>query len=454
MSYALLDKSPGNISVQGEAVKKSPKIMSPAVYPTPYRHMDASASLPEGKASIWSTMLNLINTITGAGMLGLPYAFANSGVAMGLLWFLLTGFGESYAIHLLGKCILKERKFSFRALVNKTLHFKGKENFVNGIMAFNCFGYCCGYVIVCGQMFPDIVKDFFSIESSSIFINPVFWISIMVWAIAFPLVCLRSLDNLKFTSAIGFVGILYVAIITILYAFGEEFMGNACSGHDKPCPGDFYWVFPGSVSDLLRVISVFCYAFVCTQNVPTLTFEMKNKTIRQLDLAVNGAIVFAIGIYFLTALSGYLIFGSVVDPDMLVSFPRNTYISVARLMIALVLCTTFPLQMFPTKDAVCNIIFGVDASRCKNWQYYGTVFLLMAAAWTVGIFIKDLSIVLAFIGGTASIFIGYTLPAFLYIRLFSEEGFTFDKIMSFIILFTSMILSPLLVVVEIYSLVS
>jgi len=454
MSYALLEKSPGKLTVQGDADGQNPKIKSPAVYPSPYRHMGGSASIPEGKASVWSTMLNLTNTITGAGMLGLPYAFANSGVALGLLWFIITGFGESYAIHLLGKCILKEQKYSFRALVNKTLRFKGKENFINGVMAFNCFGYCCGYVIVCGQLFPDIVKHFFTVKSSSILINPVFWISIMVWAIAFPLVCLRSLDNLKFTSALGFIGILYVAIISILYAFGKEFMGDACTGHDEPCPGNFYWGFPGSVSDLLRVISVFCYAFVCTQNVPTLTFELKNKTVRQLDLAANGAIVFAIGIYFLTALSGYLIFGSVVNPDMLVDFPRNTYTSVARLMIALVLCTTFPLQMFPTKNAVCNIIFGVDAIKCKNWQYYGTIFLLMASAWAVGIFIKDLSIVLAFIGGTASIFIGYTLPAFLYIRLFSEEGFTFDKIMSFIILFASMILSPLLLGVEIYSLVS
>jgi len=454
MNYVLLEKSPGKISLHGKGDGKNPQNMSPAVYPTPYRQVDASASIPEGKASVWSTMLNLTNTITGAGMLGLPYAFANSGVALGLLWFLITGFGESYAIHLLGKCILREQKYSFRALVNKTLHFKGKENFINGVMAFNCFGYCCGYVIVCGQLFPDIVKNFFSVKSSSIFTNPVFWISIMVWAIAFPLVCLRSLDNLKFTSALGFIGILYVAIISILYAFGKDFMGDACAGHDEPCPGDFYWWFPGSVSNLLRVISVFCYAFVCTQNVPTLAFELKNKTVKRLDLAANGAIVFAIGIYFLTALSGYLIFGNIVDPDMLVSFPRNTYTSVARLMIAVVLCTTFPLQMFPTKNAVCNIIFGVDAINCKNWQYYGTIFLLMASAWAVGIFIKDLSIVLAFIGGTASIFIGYTLPAFLYIRLFSHEGFTFDKIMSYIVLFASMILSPLLLAVEIYSLVS
>lgn len=453
MNYALLDDSPGKVGVQSEPKGEPTGVQSfksPAIYPTPYRRY--SIDIHEGKASICSTILNLFNTITGAGMLGLPYAFANSGVALGLVWFFITGFGESYAIHLLGKCILKERKYSFRALINKTLKFKGNEYFINGVIALNCFGYCCGYVIVGGQLFPDIAKYFFKAKSHSVLASPIFWITIMVWALAFPLVCLKKLDSLKFTSAVGFIGIAYVATMTVLYAFGGDLLGDAC-GNVEPCPGDFYWFFPGSVPNLLRVISMFCYAFVSTQNIPTLAFELKDRSIQRLNIAVNGAIVLSIGIYFLTALSGYLVFGSIVDSDMLVSFPKNTYTTVARLGVAIVVCTTFPLQMFPTKNAVCNIFFGKDAYNCNRKQYYGIIVGLLVAAWTVGILIKDLSIVLTFIGATTSMFIGYTLPAYFYIKLFPEEGFTFDKFMSYIILVSSMILSPLLVGVEIYSLV-
>lgn len=450
MNYTLLNDSPAT-GIQSEPSGLQTGFVSPAVYPTPYRNRDVDT--PQGKASICSTTLNLFNTITGAGMLGLPYAFANSGVAMGLVWFAITGFGESYAIHLLGKCILKERKYSFRALINKTLNFKGNEYFINIVMAFNCFGYCCGYVIVCGQLFPDIARYLFKAESRSVLTSPVFWISIMVWALAFPLVCLKSLEMLKFTSALGFVGITYVATMTALYAFAGDLLGDACSDIEESCPVDFQWWFAGSVSNLLRVISVFCYAFVSTQNIPTLAFELKDRSIRRLDIAVNGAIVLAIGFYCLTALSGYLVFGRIVDPDMLVSFPKNTYTSVARLGIAIVVCTTFPLQMFPTKNAVCHIFFGKDANDCNRKEYYSIVVGLMVAAWAIGIFIKDLSIVLTFIGATTSMFIGYTLPAYFYIKLFPEEGFTFDKFMSYIILVTSLILSPLLVGVEIYSLV-
>lgn len=458
----------------------SPLLGSPAVFPTPHRMKQKNTAVKlstkgESKvvpineirgrdwdketiktntSTIFSTMINLFNTITGAGMLGLPWAFSNSGVALGSVWFVITGFGEAYAIHLLGKCVLKERKFSFRALAKKTLKFKGNEHFVNAIMAVNCFGYCCGYLVVCGQVFPDIIRDFFHPHKSSIFLSSTFWVSIVVWVIAFPLVCLKTLNSLKFTSTLGFLGIAYISIVTVLFAYGSDLIGDPCEGN-KDCPGDFYWGFPGDVPNLLRVIAVFCYAFVATQNVPTLTFELKNRSVRRLDTAVIGAISMAIVIYFLTALAGYKAFGDIVDPDMLRSFPINTYSSVARLGIGMVLCTTYPLQMYPTKNSICNIIFGLDAEECSNKRYYGTIFVLLAASWGIGICINDLSIILAFIGATTSIFIGYSFPAYFYIKLFADkEGLSCDKVMSYILLISSLILAPALVAVEIYSLIN
>jgi len=445
-----VDDSPRHGDILG-----SPMLGSPAVFPTPHRmkQRNSKAKLStHGNASIFSTMINLFNTITGAGMLGLPYAFANSGVDIGSVWFLITGLGEAYAIHLLGKCVLKERKYSFSALAKKTLNFNGKEHFVNAIMATNCFGYCCGYLVVCGQLFPDIMRDLAKPDKHSILLNPTFWISIVVWVIAFPLVCLKTLDSLRFTSTLGFLGIVYVSTITILFAYGNDILGDPCEGQDK-CPGHFHWGFPGDMPNLLRVISLFCYAFVGTQNVPTLTFELKNRSIQRLDISVYGALLMAISIYFITALAGYQVYGDIVDANLLKSFPVMTYTTIARLGIAMVLCTTFPLQMYPTKNSICNIIYGLDAYECSNARYYGTIVVVLAAAWGIGVSITDLSIILAFIGATTSVFIGYSFPAYFYIKIFANEGLTFDKVMSYAILISSLLLAPLLVGVETYSLV-
>merc|ERR1719285_183794 len=101
---------------------------------------------------------------------------------MGSVWLAITAVGGAYSIHLLGKCALKTKMFSFRALAKKTLKFKGKEHFVNCLLALNCLGYCCGYIIVCGQLIPDILRDFIHPPKGSVLLSTTFWVYYCVWA--------------------------------------------------------------------------------------------------------------------------------------------------------------------------------------------------------------------------------------------------------------------------------
>jgi len=434
-----------------------PLLLSAEVYPTSF-HLRQSRSTKiiskVGHASLFSTTINLFNTIAGAGMLGLPWALANTGVTLGIVWFLITAILEAYAAHLLAKCVLMERKYTFRALARKAMKFKGSHHLVNSLVAINGFGICCGYLIICGQLLPDLMSFFFRTHEGSISLEPIFWISIIVCGIELPLVICKSFDSLKFSSILGFVGTVYICILTVIYGFGNHVLGDPCMNKNG-CPGDFNWGCPSDVPNLIRVASVFFFAFLSTQNIPTSTFELKRRSLNRINTAASGAIFMAFVIFILTALGGYRAFGDIVDVDVLKTFPLNSYSSAARLAITIVLITAFPIQMFPTKNCVCNIIFGLDAHECSNCKYYFTIFALLAGAWTVGICINDLSIILAFIGATTSIFIGFTLPTYFYIRLIANrEGLTCDKIMSYTIFTMSLILSPLMVISEIYSLIN
>jgi len=200
---------------------QSPLLKSEAVFVTPHRMNNITSTKPMstgGHATLFSTMINIFKTIVGAGLLGLPYGMANSGVFLGTVWLAITGFGGAYSIHLLAKCTLSEKMFSFRALAKKTLNFKGKENFVNGMLAINCFGNCCGYVVICGQLTPDILRDLFHPPKDSVLVSTTFWVTVVVWVISFPLVCLKTLSSLKFTSTVGLLGIGYIVIVTVIFA--------------------------------------------------------------------------------------------------------------------------------------------------------------------------------------------------------------------------------------------
>jgi len=435
---------------------RRPLLFSPMVYPTPRRigQSKTTAKLSiEGHASIFSTTINLFSTMMGAGMLGLPYAMANSGAILGLVGLFVIGFGEVYALHLLGKCVYKENKFSFRALAKKTFKFKGNELVVNFILAMATFGCCCSYLIICGQLVPDLVRDFLNdLILYPVLIEPGFWVTIIVWVIAFPLVCFKHLDSLKFTSTLGVLGLLYVTAISIIFAWGDGLAGDPCSNR-YGCPGKFMWAFPGNVPNMLRVISVFCFSFLAAHNVPSLAFELKNRSVRRFDMSIFGAFILSALVFSSLALSGYRTYGDWVNADLLKSFPISIFTTIARLCLLVVLCAGFPLQMFQTKNAVCNIFFGLDAFECSKVKYYSSIIVILLIAWGIGVLIDDLSIMLAFFGATFSVFVGLSLPSYFYIKLFAKERFTFDKVVSYSIFIASIVLSPLLVAVEIFSLV-
>ena len=56
---------------------------------------------PPRGASMFSATINLANSILGAGTLAIPYAFAGSGVASGLIFALLTAFLSVLSLQLL-----------------------------------------------------------------------------------------------------------------------------------------------------------------------------------------------------------------------------------------------------------------------------------------------------------------------------------------------------------------
>merc|ERR1719336_845292 len=111
-----------------------------------------------------------------------------------------------------------------------------------------------------------------------------------------------------------------------------------------------------------------------------------------------GAFFCSFMVYWLTGFAGYGAVGDYVDSNLLVSLPINTATNVARVMITVVLVSSFPLQMHPTKNAISNIIWKHDAPNLEPKYYYGLVVALCVSTWIVGTAVKDLSVVLSFIG--------------------------------------------------------
>lgn len=71
-------------------------------------------------ATTLSSVFNLINTIMGAGILALPYAFRCAGLGVGTIILLVVWAASSHSFVLLSQCAEMSQSYSFLAIAKRT----------------------------------------------------------------------------------------------------------------------------------------------------------------------------------------------------------------------------------------------------------------------------------------------------------------------------------------------
>lgn len=99
--------------------------------------------------------MNLANTVLGSGMLGLPYAYSHTGWVLGTFLLLICGCCSAFALHLLSLCALREPgpasfySVAITAMPSATI-------VIDLAVAIKCFGVATSYLIVIGDLMPDV----------------------------------------------------------------------------------------------------------------------------------------------------------------------------------------------------------------------------------------------------------------------------------------------------------
>ena len=161
-------------------------------------------------ASMASCVLNMCNTIMGTGVLALPYALAGTGCVLGALFLLLSGAIAIFSLHLLSESARTVgRPATFYSVCEAA--FPRLSLAVDFIIVFNGFLACETFLIVAGDSFSKLVVGGPSRKV---------WTFIALACIA-PLSLLRTLDALKFTSALGMAFVAYLTC-AVVYLFASN----------------------------------------------------------------------------------------------------------------------------------------------------------------------------------------------------------------------------------------
>jgi len=130
-----------------------------------------------GSASWASSVINLVNTIVGAGVLAMPHALSNMGIILGTVVILWAGLTAGFGLYLQTRCAryLDRGAASFFALSQIT--YPNAAVLFDAAIAIKCFGVGVSYLIIIGDLMPGVVRGFGEPGNALYLVGRHFWVT-------------------------------------------------------------------------------------------------------------------------------------------------------------------------------------------------------------------------------------------------------------------------------------
>ncbi|KAJ5742907.1 transmembrane amino acid transporter protein-domain-containing protein [Penicillium manginii] len=364
-----------------------------------------------GDASWSSSVINLVNTIIGAGQASVSIYnrdALNTSTAEAPLFFALS-----------------------------QLTYPNAAVVFDAAIAIKCFGVGVSYLIIIGDLMPGVVNGIVGGDPAFDFlVDRHFWVTAFM-LIVIPLSYLRRLDSLKYTSIAALVSMAYLVVLVVYHFIKGDTMA------DRGPIRVIHWAGPVPT---LSSFPVIVFAFTCHQNMFSILNEIKNNSHFRTTSVVFASIGGAAGTYILVAITGYLSFGNNVAGNIVGMYPPGVAATIARAAIVMLVVFSYPLQCHPCRASVDAVLkwrpksvprsaegsphrhplLGPRGTRTVEpmsdlrFSVITTTILIMS--YLVAMTVSSLEAVLAYVGSTGSTSISFILPGLFYYKISSPDS--------------------------------
>ncbi|ESU37053.1 Amino acid transporter [Giardia duodenalis] len=359
----------------------------------------------EGTASILSSSINLINTISGAGLLALPYTVMRSGWVIGLFSMIFVIVIGSISFYLLSFISDALQVFNYGAIAQK-LYNRHVGNLVNILIIALTLGLLMAFtVLIRESMF------FFSANPELEWAGQLSLIAVSLVAIL-PLSLLRNLNSLWLTSLLSIVCLIYFMVMILSFAI----LSNSSSIINKNIVHPIKKGSPVPVStslNLILAVASLSITFCGHYNSLNIYKEVRNKSLTKMKhIIVLVAVVVAL-LNVTVGLAGYFMFTDQCLPDILLNLAEypsaHIWSEIADIGIIFVLVFSFPVVCFALRRAVEDAIFQTEYVR-RKWSILISLTVVVFTA-LIGCFVNDVGIVLDLTGMLAGVPLVFIFPA-------------------------------------------
>ena len=366
--------------------------------------------LPHG--SIASSGFNLAAATLGAGTLSMPSAVQQSGVVIGVVSLALTGIATVVAIRFLILVLQRTNCNTYESIARHLVGVKFEKATALLIVLF-CFSIT--FVYVKGIM--DILNPFqqlkgmpkcFQGEWGLRFLTTIFWALFML-----PLSLTKEINSLRYASMIGMMATTFLVIAVIVHAAldgTENFKTNLTYAE---------WNLP-----MITSLPVFIFGYCCQTNAFEIYTELKNATPNRMTLAAGVSMFCCTLLYIAVSIAGFGDFGANVAGNILRSYvdpTKTAYILISYLCIAVTLTMAFPICIFPTRDAILQLLHYENAYVTPTKVRLGVCASLAVVSLVIGLFVPGLKFAVTILGGVCGAPLAFIWPGYFYLKAFDFD---------------------------------
>ncbi|KAG0184353.1 hypothetical protein DFQ28_011349 [Apophysomyces sp. BC1034] len=386
------------------------------------------------KSTFFQSLFNSVNVLVGIGILALPLGFKCAGWVIGSLVFLFSVCITNYTAKLLAKCMD----------AGHDVHTYGDM----GAAAFGMRGRISISILFLTELITGSVALVVLLSDGidSLFpgLDPLA-IRIISYFILTPTLFL-PIRHLSYTSLLGIISVLSVLVVILLDGFSKP---NTPGSLLEPADTE---VWPAKWSAVPLSFGLIMAGFAGHGVFPTIYRDMQCP--KRYGSMVNWSYLITAIVYFMVAVSGYLMFGSETMQEItqnLIAVPEYnaTLNRVAVWLVALTPISKYALASNPINVSLEIMLFGHQgvANWCGKGHWRTTTLTVVsrvtesAVVVTLAYMLPEFDKVMSLLGAFFSYVISAIFPIVCHLRLFNHTIPPWEKYMSWVLLVISTIMA-------------
>ena len=297
------------------------------------------------------TIRNMITTIIGTGILGVPYAIEQCSLYTGCFLLIICVLICNFSSHILIEVAKKIQIYSYENLAQ---HFYGNIGLSLVILSALIIeiGALFSYLIAIGDNFPVLFQDLFNLKMSrNVAIGLVSFFFIL------PVILLKSLKHVAITSTFSVLAMFLVIIMIISKGYSLHHFHYS---HDyfPSLPADYSpYAFNKPYQTIISGIGIISFAFISHDGLFTIFNDLKDKTLKNWQFISNVSFLWGFIMTSLFGICGWLSFYGTVESDILLNFQlTDRIINLVRFIYAISISFTFPVTFFCCRSYILSIL--------------------------------------------------------------------------------------------------